>query len=145
MDIIKKRIVIDTNLLIASYFNRRSFSHHILDLAKKGEVRVFWTPQMRAEAELILGRVFRAVGKRDRVLDFSSFVGEIFQEDNKVLDPPEIDVVKDDDEDNKFLACALKAEASYLISNDKHLLRVGKYKNVRVMKPGEFVSSEVNR
>ena len=44
-----------------------------------------------------------------------------------------------DPDDDKFLACALTSGAEYVISGDKHLLRVSGYKGLKVLSPRGFV------
>jgi putative PIN family toxin of toxin-antitoxin system len=47
-------------------------------------------------------------------------------------------VMEEDPEDNKILECALAAGAKIVVSGDKHLLRLGKFKNTRILAPREF-------
>lgn len=44
-----------------------------------------------------------------------------------------------DPDDDKFLACALAANAGYVVALDKDLLGVGKPFGIEVLKPGEFL------
>jgi uncharacterized protein len=46
-----------------------------------------------------------------------------------------------DPDDDKFLACALTSGAEYVISGDKHLLRVSGYKGLKVLSPRRFVDN----
>lgn len=46
-----------------------------------------------------------------------------------------------DPDDIKFLQAAIAGKAKFLISGDKHLLDVGKYKGGIVLKPKEFLLS----
>jgi len=45
----------------------------------------------------------------------------------------------EDREDARFLACALAADADYLITSDNHLLRVGNFGRTSIVKPSVFV------
>jgi hypothetical protein len=57
-----------------------------------------------------------------------------------IIEPKEkLSVVKEDPDDDKFLECAVEGDAEYLVSNDKHLLKLKKYKKIRVVKPEEFL------
>jgi uncharacterized protein len=44
-----------------------------------------------------------------------------------------------DPDDNKFISCAVEAEAEFIVTKDKHLLDVGQYGNVQIVKPGYLV------
>jgi len=44
-----------------------------------------------------------------------------------------------DDPDNRILECALKAEADFLVSGDKHLLKLKSYENCEIIKLSAFL------
>ena len=44
-----------------------------------------------------------------------------------------------DPDDDKFLACALASKSKVIVSGDKHLLQVSGFREIRVLKPREFV------
>ena len=46
--------------------------------------------------------------------------------------------VCEDPDDDKFLACAKAAKCKFIVSGDKHLLRVSGYEGIRVLRPAEF-------
>jgi putative PIN family toxin of toxin-antitoxin system len=50
-------------------------------------------------------------------------------------------VVEDDEEDNKILECALASRADVIVSGDKHLLGLGKFKKTKIVSPREFFDS----
>ena len=41
--------------------------------------------------------------------------------------------------DDKFLEAALAGEASYIISGDKHLLKLFVFQGIQILKPGDLV------
>ncbi len=45
----------------------------------------------------------------------------------------------DDPDDNKFLECAVEAKAEFVICGDPHLLRIGRYKAVKIVDVEEFL------
>jgi putative PIN family toxin of toxin-antitoxin system len=44
-----------------------------------------------------------------------------------------------DPDDDKFIACAVSASAPYIVSGDKHLCEIGRYKSDKIISPGELV------
>ena len=44
-----------------------------------------------------------------------------------------------DDPDNRILECALKAKADFLVSGDKHLLKLKRYENCEIIKLSVFL------
>jgi putative PIN family toxin of toxin-antitoxin system len=53
--------------------------------------------------------------------------------------PPPVQVVRDP-EDDKILACALAAEADYLVTRDDDLLCLKSYHHVRMIEPEAFLA-----
>jgi putative PIN family toxin of toxin-antitoxin system len=58
---------------------------------------------------------------------------------SKIVEP-KIDqhIIDEDKQDNKILECAQAANADYIVSGDKHLLQLGKFKKTRILTPREF-------
>lgn len=50
-------------------------------------------------------------------------------------------VVTDDQDDDKFVECALVGGVSTIVSGDKHLLRLRSYQGIRMISPAEFIQS----
>lgn len=48
-------------------------------------------------------------------------------------------VIDEDTEDNKILECALTAKADVIITGDKHLLKIGKFRKTRIVTPRAFL------
>lgn len=44
-----------------------------------------------------------------------------------------------DPDDNKFIETAIIGDCQYIVSGDKDLLAIGSYKNIRIIKPAEFL------
>ncbi len=49
-----------------------------------------------------------------------------------------INLIKDDPDDNAILECALEGKVKYIITNDKHLLKLQKFKGIKILAPAEF-------
>ncbi len=54
-----KRIVCDTNILVAAAYNSRSASHRIVIAAERGELELVVSPAVLREYEYILPRAVR--------------------------------------------------------------------------------------
>ena len=51
-----------------------------------------------------------------------------------------LDVVKDDPDDNSILECAVTAGSEWVVTHDKHLLRIGEYEGIKIMRLNEFLA-----
>jgi len=50
-------------------------------------------------------------------------------------------VVKRDPADNKFLECAITGKAQVIISGDKDLLSIGRYRSISIQSPAKFLAA----
>lgn len=50
-----------------------------------------------------------------------------------------LNAIKDDPDDNKFIEAALEGKADYIISQDKHLLKLKEFRKIKIITPDEFV------
>lgn len=51
-----------------------------------------------------------------------------------------LNVVPNNSADNKFIECAVEGEAEYIVSRDKHLLRIEEYKGIKIIDDEEFIA-----
>ena len=52
-----------------------------------------------------------------------------------------VDIIKEDDEDNCIIECALASDARFIITQDNHLLRLKNFRNIKILNPSEFLES----
>jgi putative PIN family toxin of toxin-antitoxin system len=125
------RIVVDTNILVASAYQPASASGRIVDALEQGELLLLISPGILREYERIIPRAVRVAGQVGRLRTIIAAGLEVRPSEN----PP----VTEDREDDKFVAAALAGSAEYIISNDPHLLEVDGYCGLRVIRPAAFI------
>jgi predicted nucleic acid-binding protein len=54
-----------------------------------------------------------------------------------------VDAVPDDPDDNIIIACAIESEADAIVSGDQHLLSLGSYHGIPIVKAVDFLSDYV--
>jgi putative PIN family toxin of toxin-antitoxin system len=63
----------------------------------------------------------------------------VISDDSKMVEPKiKLHIIDKDEEDNKILECALAARADFIVSGDKHLLELGKFRKTKILTPREF-------
>ena len=74
---------------------------------------------------------------RESRLEFVTLLSEqaIWVEPNERLD-----VVSDDETDNRYIECAVSGGAQYIVSGDSHLLGVGEFRGIRLISPNDFIA-----
>jgi len=128
------RIVLDTNVFISGIFFTGP-PYQILKAWRDGKVQLLVSPSIldeyqRIGVELVLQ--FRD-GDLRPFWDLLTIQAEI------VLAPTLPQVIHDDPSDDKFLEAAVAGNASYIISGDKHLLKLSEFQGIRILKPKDFV------
>jgi len=129
-----EKVVLDTNVLIDGIKDEHSAAWKIVEKVFLGELTLCVSHKLRREYETILRREISDENYRQRI--YSLFdIAEDIRVDNIQQ------IVKDDPEDDKVIATALSASASVLISEDRHLLDLDPYGELRIMKPAEFLNN----
>jgi putative PIN family toxin of toxin-antitoxin system len=130
----KPRVVIDTNVFVSG-LNFAGKPGEILELFVKGDIEVFISPFILSEIERIFRERFEwGEGNIHRVLNRIKRQTILVHPKNKVS------VIKENDDDNRILECAIEGKAQYLISGDrKHLLPLKEYQRIKILSPTEFL------
>ena len=139
------KIVVDTNVIVSAYLVPGGKPAGILSLAKAAEVDIFLSPQIIKEIERILlsaklAKIHKATPKETR--RFIKALEEVVTVTHGAL---EVDVIADDPDDNKILACALEAKAEFIISGDRHLLDLGEYQGIKIVNAATFLDLQTNK
>jgi putative PIN family toxin of toxin-antitoxin system len=71
--------------------------------------------------------------------DVAAFIYTIRGAADLGRDIPPLPGITRDPNDDMVVACALAADAGYLITRDKDLLALGTYQNVQIIRPEEFM------
>ena len=131
----KIKVVFDTNVWI-SISMRKILKDQFYRV--KEDLTVYISQDIAREASRVLKypRVTEVLKKANiREKD----VLQVIADNSKLVDPKaKLNIVKEDEEDNRILECALSVKADIIVSGDKHLLALGRFKNTRILTPREF-------
>lgn len=129
------RVVIDTNIFVSSFFGGKP--KKVIDLWKQGQITICLSQHIIEEYIDVLMRLgLQNEQQIEALLDvFTRNYHSVY-----TAQTPELGaVVKNDPDDDKFVECAIALQAEYIISGDKALLEVGKYMNVSILSPADFL------
>ncbi len=131
----KPRVVFDTNVLVSALLGRQGHSAKLFEKLLLGKITCFASAEMLAELEDVLGReeITSRTDKAARVFLLRQY------KRLAVLVKPRVrlKLVKEDPADDKFLECAVEADAHYLVSGDKHLTRLKRHERIQILPPAE--------
>lgn len=130
------RVVLDTNAIVSALLFS-GISSKLVSLWQKGLI----TPLLSREV----------VDEYLRVLGYPKFelsegeIKELIQEEilpyAEVVTPKiRLRVIQRDPSDNKFIECAVAGRARVIISGDKDLLFLGRYRQIRIQSSAQFLA-----
>ncbi|MDO8517056.1 MAG: putative toxin-antitoxin system toxin component, PIN family [Nanoarchaeota archaeon] len=133
------KITIDTNVLISGSFWAGA-SDKILEKIENKEIELFLSKDIIEEFSEVLDYEEIKNKIRDKGLELRRTIEKIISI-STIIEPLEkFDIVEEDPDDNKILECAVEGKVNYIISQDKHLLKLKEFQDIKILTPEEFCS-----
>ncbi len=124
------KVVLDTNTLIDASEDFYHYANRIIDLVIAGQIEAYANKATLRENKFLSSKKIQDEGFHKKLDYFFDLVKPIENSER-------LEVVEDRD-DNKILESALAAKADYLITSDKHLLKIEKFKGIKIVTPARF-------
>ena len=130
------KVVIDTNVFISSLLNNEGNPRKVIDLWRFEKITLCLSKEILAEYFAVLGRFGMSEEPEggELVQLFQKRYNQVF-----LTSVPTISAISEDPADNKFIGCAVAADAKYIIPGDRHLLNLKAFKGIRILPPTEFL------
>jgi putative PIN family toxin of toxin-antitoxin system len=111
----------------------------IIKSAEEQNVSIFLSEEIVAEITQVLTypkikNVYKTSG-----LTSEDLVKAVLKTAKFVKVTKKLHVVEEHSADDKFIECAKSAKADYIISGDKHLLKMACYKRTKIVSVSEFI------
>ena len=139
------KIVFDTTILVSAFLRPDGLAAELLRRVRDGGFSAAGCLEIFAESAKVLMLEQRIRRKykyeNDEVKAFFSELMKVFNLVNLTSDIPR---VCRDPNDDMILACALAAEADYIVTRDKDLLVLKKYQNVEILTPEKFIQQVIH-
>ena len=129
-----KKVVLDTNVTISALFWEGN-PRKIYDLIRQEKLVMLLSGDMEKEFIRVLG--YEKFGLTPQ--EMMPFLRDLRTHARHVKTKNKISVVTADPTDNIFLECALDGDADFIISGDRHLLDIKVYKDIEIVRAGEFL------
>jgi putative PIN family toxin of toxin-antitoxin system len=128
------RIVLNTNVLVSAVFFG-GVPGRILEAWRDGRIQLVLSPEILDEYQ----RVGQVLAAQYDGVDLDPFLGLLAVNAEMVDADALTEGVSRDPDDDKFLACAIASGAEVIVSGDKDLIAHSGWRNVRVLRPRQFV------
>lgn len=128
------RVVVDTNVFVSSFFGGQP--REVIDRWKRGEFTLCVSRDLIDEYVEVLNRLGLQTDLMQELLElWRSGYNLVFTAETYPLR-----VLKHDPDDNMPFECAVALEAKVIVTGDKAVRRVGRYMDVEVITPAEFLA-----
>jgi len=123
------RIVFDSNVYISALLFK-GIPGKILDMAFKNEIILITSGEIITETVRILREKFKWPEH-----NIDKFMRRLSDISVNIRPGIKLNVIKERESDNRVLECAVSGDTSLIVSGDKHLLKLKKYKNIPIVRP----------
>lgn len=134
------KVVLDSGVLVSAFLTPNGVSAEILRHAKNEQFRLYLCEEILQEVERVLFK-YPHIRKR---FQYSNRQATMYCQGLRdaaylVAKLPSVKVVIGDPNDDMVVACALKARASYVVTRDEMILKLKKYKGIKMVTPEELM------
>ena len=125
--------MLDTNVYISAAILGR-VCEEIIQTCRFSDLKVFISQDIIGELKDKMSKKF--LWQDEQINMFLESILEFCE----VVKPEEkIHYIKDDPDDDRILECAVMAKCNFIISGDKHLLKLKSYRSIKVLNPADFL------
>jgi len=136
------RIVLDANVFVSAYLSPDSKPARVLKLAaEEGKFQLCASREILEEIMEVLKRPRLRKTYQSSAKEANAYIKAIAAAAIMTTGLIKVNVIEADPADDKYLACALEAQAGYIISGDHHLLDLKSFQGIKIMTPGAFLES----
>lgn len=135
------KAVIDINLFVSGVISKKGNPARLLKLWYERAFLAVISEQMVEELARVLQYSHIKNKYKLKGEEIEQAIGTIKKFAVVVPDVIRLNVVKDDPDDDKVLACALVVKADYIVSGDSHLLDLGVFENIPIVTVKDFIDS----
>ena len=133
------RVVIDTNTVISGFL-WGSYPRQIIDLVRTQEITVYTSSFLIEELSEVLSRPKFYQRIQTVIEETPESLVNNYRNLVKIVEIYQVEkIVINDPDDDQVLACAISANADYIISGDQDLLTLKLYQNIPIVTPREFM------
>jgi putative PIN family toxin of toxin-antitoxin system len=129
------RAVFDTNVLISAFVFPGGPPEFAFRAALSGRIALITSPPLLAEFGRVLGQKF---GWEDEMVEAA--VGQVARIGAVVRPATRVSVINEDPADDRVLEAAQEGGVDVIVSGDRHLLRLGRWRDIRIVRVTELVA-----
>jgi putative PIN family toxin of toxin-antitoxin system len=133
------RAVLDTNVLVSAVLSPRGMPFQLTVAWDEGRFLLLTSDALLRELRHTLGYEHLQIrhGLEDSALD--ALISRYRTYATLLSPTTPVQVIAEDPTDNAVLECALEGAAQYIVSGDRHLVNLGSFQGIPILRPTEFM------
>jgi putative PIN family toxin of toxin-antitoxin system len=128
------KVVIDSNVFISA-FGWDGKPEAVLQLLEQKKIVNHLTAEIFEELKRVVAypKLKFSPSLQTKIIEFVFSWSQLIQVRENFA------MIADDPDDDKFIECAVAANAEYIISGDPHLLALGSFRDIQIVNPAAFL------
>ena len=133
------KVVLDANIFVSAVLKPHSDLARVFEWVKEDKIRVVLSDDILSEikAVLLYPKIKKRHGQTQREIE--DFLKKTARASILTQGKIDVDPIKEDPSDNKYLSAALEAKADFIISGDHHLRDLKTFQGIRILDPSTFL------
>ncbi len=133
------RAVVDTNVWISALLSEKGAPAKILEALRAEKFTSLISPEITDEIIAVVSseKIRNGYGIKEK--DIEEILLLISVNSELIRGMSLLKIVFEDPADDRFITCAAAGAADYLVTGDKHLLKLREYQGIRILKPAPFL------
>jgi hypothetical protein len=134
------RVVIDANVFVSAILKPNSNPDKVIDLVKQGRITLALSPDILAEIRKVL--LYPKIRKELKLTtkEIGEALAQIAQAAIITSGRVRLNAIESDPDDNRYLECAVEAQADFIISGDRHLKDLKNFQGIKIVNSATFIA-----
>ena len=134
------RVVIDANVFVSAILKPNSNPDKVIDLVKQCRITLALSPDILAEIRKVL--LYPKIRKKLKLTtkEIGEALAQIAQAAIITSGRVRLNAIESDPDDNRYLECAVEAQADFIISGDRHLKDLKNFQGIKIVDSATFLA-----
>ena len=133
------KVVLDANIFVSAVLKPHSDLAKIFELIREDKIKLILSEDILSEIRAVL--LYPKIRRRHRrsQMEIDEFLNRASRASILAQVRIDVDEIREDPADNKYLSAALVAGADFIVSGDRHLKDLKVFEGMRILAPSAFL------
>lgn len=132
------KVVVDVNIWVSTFIKPHGrYAQLLEEISQKGELVASEEILAQAREVVLRPRIKEKYGLTEAQVDKARQAARGYA--TVISDVPGVSVVEADPDDNLIVACAVAAQADYIVSYDPHLTELREFQEIQILSPQDSI------